>query len=210
MTIEIPTPSAELLHQLETATIETDQAETSAVASIRERFARYAKHNGYIKTAHYNGSTQNYNLERDAYYMRDGRKVRGLLVANDFDQPNTTEFTGDNTGTRLYLTENGDWLELERAGHWSQWQNAPSWWYTDHASWEAIGMDEVNDDGEPRNGGIRNLSDGQVAAQYRLKAMIETLAASMAELCKKIPERYGRLKASAELAQRVVAGAQVK
>ena len=43
MTIEVPTPSADLISQVETATIETNQAEIAAVMAIHEKFSPYGR-----------------------------------------------------------------------------------------------------------------------------------------------------------------------
>ena len=209
MTIEVPTPSADLLQQIETQAIETDQTEVAAIAAIRERFAPYAKHNGYIRTADYDMQTSNYRVDREAYYERDGKRVKGLLADDNFDYSHSDQNRGSRDGTRLYITESGEWLELRRVGHWTQWQGEAQWWYTDTASCLAIfaNSDTGGDyDMGSEEGHIRVLTDAQVQAEYHLDAILRDLAKTMAEMSKKLPERYSRLRANAELAQRVIAG----
>ena len=209
MTIDVPTPSADLLQQIETQAIETDQNEVAAITAIRERFAPYAKHNGYIRTADYDMQTSNYRVDREAYYERDGKRVKGLLADDCFDYSNDDQNRGPRHGTRLYITESGEWLELRRVGHWTQWEGESQWWYTDSASQSAIfpgfpGNDRYDE--RPEEGDIRILTDAQVQAEYHLDAILRELAKTMAEMSKKLPARYNRLRANAELAQRVIAG----
>jgi hypothetical protein len=194
MTIEIPTPSADLISQIETATIETNQAEAAAIAAIREKFTPYAKHNGTIMTSYeqtcYASSNGEGTTER-AYYQVAGRKVRGLLCWDGFDTecPNNQN-SGTYTGERLWLTEAGQWLEVSRTGEWSQWQGSSRSW----------------------KGTVRVLCDAAVVTEYpdRLDDILEELGKSMAEMCSKLPARYSKLQARAELAQRVIAAAGVK
>ena len=87
MTIEIPTPSAELLTQIETTNIEALESETVAIAAIRERFAPYAKHNGFIKVGDESQSTSNSSWSRQAYYSKPAPsflRMRGLLCDDNF------------------------------------------------------------------------------------------------------------------------------
>lgn len=205
-TIEVPTPSSELLASLETITIEANQAEAAAIAAIRERFAIYAKQNGYIRIARhqtYQGSgieiaDREWFLgwDGDYIYEHEGRRLKGLLAYSDFDQPNDTEFTGENRGWRLYLTERGEWLKITRIGRWSQWQGSPQWW--------SCGPDLDIPEADLSGADIRTLTDAEVADQCVFSELLKDLGQSMAEMCKKVPERYNRLKANAELAQRTI------
>jgi hypothetical protein len=130
---------------------------------------------------------------------------RAFARAHAQGQANEDQNSGRNEGFRLYLTEGGEWLELERAGRWTQWQGSPSYWYTDADSAQAIGILD-NESMEPPTGGkIRSMTDAEVAAEYVFADVLSQIGKSMAELCKKLPERYNRLKANAELAQRAVA-----
>jgi len=207
MTIEIPTPSADLISRIETATIETDQKETDAIAAIRQRFAGYAKHNGYIKTASFHLTSSNYSLEREAFHRVDGKRIRGLLALDDFSERHSDQNRGTRHGTRLYLTEAGEWLELRREGVWSQWQGSPNYWYTDSASEHGIGPgSEFGDEyGECKFGHVKTMTDAEVAAKYSLMDILEELGKSLKTMCEKLPVRYSRLKARAELAGRVMA-----
>src|SRR3982751_6786391 len=128
MTIEIPTPSTDLVSQSEQATIEAVENETQAVAALREKFATYAKHNGYIKIAYFSQRGNNFSRSEELYYRQDGKRVRALLVVDDFDEENTDQNSGEYTGTRLYLTEFGGWLKIRRTGTWSHWQGSPCSW----------------------------------------------------------------------------------
>ena len=202
MTIEVPTPSAEMLAQLENITIETAQAEAAAVAAIRERFAPYAKHNGHIRIAHYgcHGAGQRISIDEDLYHEADRRKVHGLLCSSNFRANQDGQNAGTLGGDRLYLTEHGTWLRIERTGYWSQWEGAPNHW---GCGVSARGADEYTDE-EQYGGSVREIGDAAVLAEYDVSDILHTLGESMAELCKKLPERFNRLKANAELAQRTV------
>jgi hypothetical protein len=202
MTIEVPTPSAELISQLETAVIQTGQDEVAAITAIREKFTPYAKHNGFIKIGSFHKSDgANYTIDREAFYERAGRRLQGLLAVDLFAEEHTDQNRGIKTGHRLYLIETGEWLELERVGCWTRWQGEPTYWYTDGDSMEALELDE----GRPPSGGhLRIMTDTEAGAEYSLEDILEELGKSMAEMCKKLPERYNRVKARAELARRTV------
>ncbi len=210
MTIEIPTPSAELISQLETATIETSQSEAAAVSAIRERFTPYAKHNGFVMTADYDLATSNYSVDRNAHYERDGKRVRALLAEDSFSIEHTDQNRGTRGGTKLYLTQHGEWLQIERVGRWTQWQGEAQYWYTDDVSRGKILGNEFDgydgDDGSP-SGAIAILADAEVAAKYDVDNILNQIGRSMAELCKKLPARYAKLQQRAELARRVIAAA---
>jgi hypothetical protein len=210
MTIEIPTPSAELLNQLETATIDADQAEIDAIKAIRERFTPYAKHNGFIQTATYAMSDSNYQVHKDAYLEAGGIKVRGLRVWDGFDSDHSDQNRGDHLGERLYLSERGEWIELKRSGVWSHWQGASCYWYTSEESAAAVGVIAHHEQHRCRAGHIRYMSDLEVVAEYDLDEILKELGKSMTEMSKKLPARYTALQARAELAQRAIAAVEGK
>ncbi len=183
MTIEIPTPSAEFLVQLEQATIDTNQSEASAFATLRERFAPYAKHNGFIMTGFEQTCYASSNGEGSTvwdHYRENGGKVRGLLCYDGFDEERPhSQNSGTYTGWRLWLTEGGEWLSVRRTGEWSQWQGSTRSWTAD----------------------VRILTDAQVVYEtsghrhYPLGKIVEQLGKSMAEMADKLPPRMAKLKA---------------
>lgn len=204
MTIEIPTPSAELISQLETATIETSQSETAAIAAIRERFTPYAKHNGFIQIAEYSMVTSNYRRDREAYLEQDGKKLRALLACDCYTTNHSDQNRGANLGSHLYLTELGEWIEVTRTGRWSNWQGESYYWYSSVDS--AANVELEADDEAP--GDVKSLTDEEVASEYNLGDILKQIGESMAEMSKKLPARYAKLQARAELAQRLIAAAK--
>ena len=210
MTIVIPTPPTDLVSQIETATIETLDDETKAVAALREKFAAYAKHNGYIKIADYQCRDSNFSRSEELYYRQGGKRVRALLVDDDFSSNSSNQNSGQYTGTRLYLTESGEWLKIERSGHWSNWQGTPcSWGCGVSASPNDSDNHEydyaIEQSGEDvQRGYVKTLSDERVAAQHDISEMLSGLTKSMTETCEKLPQRYAKLKQRAELARNIL------
>ena len=201
MTIEVPTPSADLISRIENATIEVLENETQAVVALREKFTPYAKHNGFIRIAYSSVGNSNWHRESELYYEQDGKRVKALLVRDEFDSENTDQNRGNYTGWRLYLTANGEWLKIKRDGNWSQWQGEGEGWGCGCSA----ESNEMGDDyGADMGGYVKILTDEQVAAQNVFEKLLEGLAKSMADMCTKLPERFGKLKARAELAQRTV------
>ena len=71
--------------------------------------------------------------------------MHGLLCDDNFDS-NTNrgdQNRGTYSGSRLYLTDTGEWLEIERSGSWSQWQGEGEGWACGDVDW-----DDATDDGE--------------------------------------------------------------
>ena len=201
MTIEVPTPSADLISQIETATIEVLENETQAVVALREKFAPYAKHNGFIRIAYSSVGNSNWSRESELYYEQGGKRVKALLVRDEFDRENTDQNRGSYTGWRLYLTAGGEWVKIKRGGNWSQWQGEGEGWGCGCSA----ESNEMGDDyGADMGGYVKILTDEQVAVQNVFEKLLEGLAKSMADMCTKLPERFGKLKARAELAQRTV------
>jgi len=201
MTIEVPTPSTDLISQIENATIEALENETQAVVALRQKFAPYAKHNGFIRIAYSSVGNQNWRRESELYYEQDGKKVKALLVRDEFGSENTDQNRGNYTGWRLYLTANGEWLKIRRDGNWSQWQGEGEGW---GCGCSAESNDMGDDYGADMGGYVKTLTDEQVAAQNVFGKLLEGLAKSMTDMCTKLPERFGKLKARAELAQRTL------
>jgi hypothetical protein len=213
MTIEVPTPSADLIAQIETATIETNEIATAAVASIRAKFSAYAKHNGWIKTGWESQCDSNFRWSLDAYYRAHGATVRtrGLLCSDDFGTENARgdQNRGSFTGSRLYLTNDGEWLQITRDGSWSRWQGEGEGWACGDVDWDENPDESERYESIPARdcaGSVMLLSDEEVARQYKLESLLEELGKTMTTLCEKLPERYGKLKARAELAQRIIDG----
>jgi hypothetical protein len=201
MTVEIPTPSADLIAQIENATIETSENETAAIAAIRTRFAPYAKHNGFIRIAYSRVGNSNYSREDELYYEDGGKKVRALLVLDEFDSRNHSgdQNRGEYTGYRLYLTSGGEWVKIKRTGNWSRWQGEGEGW----GCGVSAGSDTGDEYDEAPVGYVKTLTDEQVA-RFEVGKILDRLGKSMADMCAKLPERYGKLKARAELARRIV------
>lgn len=201
MTIEVPTPSTDLISQIENATIEALENETQAVVALRQKFAPYAKHNGFIRIAYLSVGNQNWRRVSELYYEQDGKKVKALLVRDEFGSENTDQNRGNYTGWRLYLTANGEWLKIRRDGNWSQWQGEGEGW---GCGCSAESNDMGDDYGADMGGYVKTLTDEQVAAQNVFGKLLEGLAKSMTDMCTKLPERFGKLKGRAELAQRTL------
>jgi len=197
MTIEIPTPSADLIFQIENATIEVLENETRAVFALREKFTPYAKHNGFIRIAYSSVGNQNWHRESELYYEQDGKRVKALLVRDEFDSQNTDQHRGNYTGWRLYLTAGGEWVKIMRDGNWSQWQGAGEEWGCGCSA-------ENNDSDDYGDGYVKTMTDEEVAKTNVFEKLLAGFAKSMTDMCTKLPERYGKLKARAELAQRAV------
>lgn len=201
MTIEIPTPSTDLITQIETVTIEVLENETQAVVALREKFTAYAKHNGFIRIAYSSVGNSNWHRESELYYEQDGKRVKALLVRDEFDSENTDQNRGNYTGWRLYLTAGGEWIKIKRDGNWSQWQGEGEGWGCGCSA----ESNEMGDDFAADMGGyIKSLTDEQVAKANVLAELLAGLAKSMGDMCQKLPERYNKLKARGEMAKRTL------
>ncbi len=200
MTIEIPTPSADLIAQVENATIEVLENETQAVIALREKFTPYAKHNGFIRIAYSSVENSNWSRESELYYEQGGKRVKALLVRDEFDRENTDQNRGEYTGWRLYLTAGGDWVKIRRSGNWSQWQGEGEAWGCGCSA----ESNEMGDDyGADVGGYVKTLTDAEVA-KLDFSKLLDCLAKSMTDMCSKLPERFGKLKARATVAQQIV------
>ena len=213
MAIEVPTPSTDLISQVQTATIETTLAEVSAITALRQTFTQYAKHNGFI---YIGNSTTKDNVGRvtrdvDYYHGKAGQvvvgkganRMHGILMIDTFDSSGSD--SGRVFGYRLWLTEDGVWLELKRDGRWSNWQGAGEHWACGQG---IIGQEDpayCEPYGDQTGGHIRVMTDTEVADEYNLADLLERLGKSMDKMCKTLPDRFSRLKARTELAQRVIA-----
>jgi hypothetical protein len=203
MNIEVPTPSTELLTQLETTTTETIQSETIAVTAIRERFAPFPRHNGHIKIGKEWQSTSNSSWERNAYLSHESGKMHGLVCVDNFTESTNRgdQNRGQFGGEQLYVTQTGEWLEITRTGHWSNWQGEGGGWACGDVPWSS---DEDYCVDRGYDGCIKTMTDAEVGAQYNLDEILDGLAAAMATMCQKLPDRLTRIKARGELAQRII------
>jgi hypothetical protein len=201
MTIEVPTPSADLISQIETQTIQTDETETAAIAAIRERFAPYAKHNGYVRIAHYEASTCNWSVDRSVYYKdAGGKRVKALLACDSFSTGSENQNNGSLGGRRLYLLSTGEWLDIKRYGSWTQWQGSPNHW---GCGADASPNTDDGDDSSSR-GYAKIVTDSEVAADWDLAEVLADLGKAMATMCNKLPARFTALQGRAELARRIL------
>lgn len=198
--IALPAISIELIEQVNTQQQILAESELAAVRKLREVYGPLAKQNGFIKIWDWDRYTNSgqHIAGSEGHLKEDGKRVRALLAVDDFTQENTTEFNGINTGTRLYVRDN-DWIAIKRYGKWSQYQGSPSFWACGEID------DEYFREDLGRHGGIWYLTDEEVAGRYKLEAICEGLAESLKTLSEKLPERYSRLKAKTEAAQRLVA-----
>lgn len=201
MTIEIPTPSTDLVAQIEKITIEALECETLAVGALREKFTPYARHNGFIRIAYSSVGNSNWHRQSELDYEHDGKRVKALMVRDEFDRENTDQNRGNYTGWRLYLTAAGEWIKIKRDGNWSQWQGEGEGWGCGCSA----ESNEMGDDyGADVGGYVKTLTDEDVAKANVFEKLLEGFAKSMTDMCSKLPERYGKLRVRAELAQRTI------
>jgi hypothetical protein len=117
ITITLPAIDETVIANLDTLTSQASATEIEALKAIREKYAVLARQNGYVKIAWTRrGDGSNWSEERDYYYERNGKRVKALKAFDNFEQPQTSQWAGDNTGDRLYLLESGEWLRIERSG----------------------------------------------------------------------------------------------
>jgi hypothetical protein len=141
-----------------------------------------------VKISHYAIGNQNWSESGDSYLTESGVRVKALYAADTFGSSNDEEFSGSYTGSRLFLAENG-WIEITRTGRWSSWQGSPDYWTCD-------GSDDKEFDSP--GGGIRHLTDEQVASEWDVQEVAKLLADSLSKLAVKLPERLTRKRALAE------------
>lgn len=183
ITVTLPAVDDTLIAKLEETRLELEGGEVAALSVIRQKYAPYARHNGHILTSYEKIGNQNWEETLTEHYERDGRTAKALKVVDDFGRENTEEYRGNLIGTRLYLTEDGEWLQVRRTGRWSNWQG----------------------EGQKWEGTVHILTDEQVQRTYFLRAIVEGLSEALTELAKKLPERYTRLRQQTELAAKVIA-----
>jgi hypothetical protein len=200
ITITLPAIDETIIANLDSLTTQASATEVEALKAIREKYAVLARQNGYVKIGYTWRGNQNWSEEQSYHYERNGKRVKALLAFDNFEQPKTSEFAGENTGDKLYLLETGEWLRVERTGEWSQYQGSPGWW--------ACGEGILPDDwsmGERIDGSIRTLTDAEVEAEYPLDGIVDEIGKSLKKLSEKLPERMSRVKQRAELASQLLA-----
>lgn len=201
VTITLPAIDETVIANLETLDIKTLATEAEALRAMREKYATLARQNGYIQIADYSVSTANSSFDKELYLERDGKRVRALKCFDSFDRNREDQNRGSLDGHRLYLAETGEWIELERYGHWSAWQGSPNWW----GCGEFVGPEGWDEDATS-GGHVRMMADAQVADEYDLAKIVEHLGKSLKTLAEKLPERMTRVKQRAELASQLLAG----
>ena len=203
ITITLPKIDETIISAIETETLATQETETLAIAALRTAYAPLARQNGYIKTSYHIHQTSNFCNERETWYRHAGRKVKALLIIDNFRRTHNDENSGDQVGKRLYLAMTGTeskWIELEREGTWSAWQGTPEGW--------CAGADDAEYDGEyadPSTGSLKIINDEQVASQYKLIDVVDGLSDSLTVMAKKLPERLTKVRQRATLASQLLA-----
>jgi hypothetical protein len=201
ITITLPAIDEAVIANLETLRTQASATEIEALKAVREKYAPLAKHNGWIKIADYDMATSNYRIDRDLHYVVDGRKVKGLLCYDGFSSDHTDQNRGNQTGDRLYLTESGQWLRIERDGHWTQWQGEAQWW---GCGVSAIPSDGRYEDMDDTGGSIRVVTDAEVEAEYDVDDIVAQLAKSLGTLATKLPQRMTKLQQRVALASKLL------
>lgn len=195
ITITLPAVDEHAIATLETEKQLVAETEEAALRGIRQRYAPLARHNGFVRIAWYSRQTSNYQVEREEFYRAaDGKRVRAFLVVDHFDRDYDDQNRGSLTGCRLYLTAQGEWLEIERAGHWTQWQGEPQSW--------GCGTDLNND--QPEDGYVRALPDDEIAELYCLSEVVAGLGKALAGLDERIPGRLVKVRQRAALAAKLL------
>jgi hypothetical protein len=165
------------------------------VAELRARYAALAsRHGGNIKVSYRN----NAHTKEERFFRIDGKLAKGLLAFDSFekDRNSRDDTSGKMTGKRVYLTADG-WLQLTRAGQWSRWENSTDWWTADGTVSDNTDRDAMYQH-ETHEADIRMLTDRQFAESYDVVKGAETLAESLTETARKLPERLTRKRALAE------------
>jgi hypothetical protein len=200
VTITIPAVNDADVRFIEGQTQLCAETETQAVAAIRQAYARYARHNGHVRIATYSRTDigRRINIDRDLYYKRDGKLVKGLLMVDRF----TSERQGDGgsySGDRLYLLASGEWLQIKRSGSWSNWEGAADYWGCGVSA-----VEDCDDYGTWPLGTMRTLTDAEVTEEYQLTAICAGLSAALETMAEKLPERSARLASRVQAARKLI------
>ncbi|MGO9302337.1 MAG: hypothetical protein ACLP3R_01365 [Candidatus Korobacteraceae bacterium] len=189
VTITLPAIDDTTIADLAAAQTTVIVKESDAVRLLRETYAKYARHAGFVRIADHD--------EKNYYYMHSGKKVHALLICDGFYSTTSERDRGGCLlGSRLYLTEHDQWLEITRFGHWSQYVDSPGWWSCDPSIVDVYV--------EP-TGSTQVLTDEQVRASYKLSDILSTLAKSLTTMSAKLPQRLTKVRRDIELAAQVIA-----
>ena len=154
-----------------------------------------------VRIAHWSVNSTNWSASNDVHYERNGRKIRALLVFDNFSSTNTDQNSGTYEGDKLYLLESGEWLRIERRGTWSQWQGSPDQW----GCGVSARTSETNEyDQDDLGGDIRIVTDAEVEGEYPLAGIVEELAKSLRTLTEKLPARMVKVQQRVKLAQKLL------
>lgn len=194
ITITLPSIDETIITAIENETVATLTTETQAIQALREKYATLARQNGVIKTGWCSrGDDSNWREETETFLERDGRKIKALLCVDGWDSNNSDQNSGGYCGSRLYLTQFAEWIELTRTGSWSRWQGTPQHW--------TCAADE-DGDGE---GAVLTLTDAQVAEQYEMTSVVYGLSEALKKLAEKLPQRLAKVQQRAALASQLLA-----
>lgn len=200
ITITLPAIDETVIANIDTLTSQASATEIEALKAIRAKYAVLARQNGYIRIAHYSVQNTNWSKSSDKHFERNGRKVRALLAFDNFESSNTDQNSGTYEGDKLYLTETGEWVRIERVGTWSQWQGSPDQWGCGTMAHYA------DDEYDNQGGDVRLITDAEVAGEYPLAGIVEELAKSLKTLAEKLPARMAKVQQRATLASQLLAG----
>ena len=200
ITVTLPAIDEIVIADIDTLTSQASATEIEALKAIRDKYAVLARQNGYIRIAHYSVQNTNWSKSADKHYEVNGRKVRALLAFDNFESSNTDQNSGTYEGDKLYLTETGDWLRIQRVGTWSQWQGSPDQWGC--GTMAHYSEDEYDNQG----GDVRVITDADVAGEYPLAGIVEELSKSLKTLAEKLPARMAKVQQRATLASQLLAG----
>lgn len=205
MAISITLPVIDLatVKALERAATETFETETSALFALRTKYGPLAKHGGFIKLASSESSGDGWKRNHQCYLKDENHvRTRAFLVIDEFAETKDAVATGSNDGCRLYLTQDGTWIELKRQGRWVSGRNGPDnwtcgvWWETSDGSDPSLGRG-------PAPGSCLVVDDAYVASEYNLRDILEGLAASLHKCAESLPQRWTKLRQRTELARHV-------
>ncbi len=210
ITVTIPAIDEAVIAAIKSESEIVAESEVAAIQVLRQKYAPFARQNGYVRTGWEAQSTSNSSWEREAYYRVEGKRVRALLCVDDFDSENNRgdQNRGRCTGSRLYLLASGEWLEITRVGTWSQWQGEGKGWACGDVDWDT---DDDGDDSDydeydsGPSGSTKAVDDEYVQSHYQLGAVVKGLSEALKTMGEKLPERLAKLRQRAELAQKLLA-----
>lgn len=209
ITVTIPKIDETLITEIETLAIKAEHAEAEALKALREKYSVLARQNGYVKLAYRYDGNSNYSREDEAYYEKDGKKVHALLAVDCFTRRNHAwdQNRGEYTGSRLYLTQNAEWLEIVREGSWSQWQGEGEGWNCGMLAGQHDDdeYDYYESQGESVGGSCDVVTDDYVASEYNFADILDGLSKALKTMATKLPERMARLQERATLASQLLA-----